>query len=265
MTTTITISKTLSIRDCGYDENSLQDQIADAPSILGLGDLEFVRREKKQSSGGRLDILLKDSGDDSMYEVEVMLGATDESHIIRTIEYRARGKDAGNNASILRCWLPRASPGAFFDVVQLLSLSIPIIAIQANMIEAKGARVLHFTKILDTYEEPEDEAQASAEPCDESWWRSQSEHTASTLAAAEALYKIVSPVYDRIDLAYTVSYISLKSGYIQFRLMRSRGKSLVRFYVNDSDVDAVLHAFNKKGSSPLTTRSVGEMVRQGSG
>ena len=77
----------MNIRDCGYDENWLQEQIAHDPSILGLGELELVKREKQQSSGGRLDVLLADPDDNSMYEVEVMLGATDETHIIRTIEY----------------------------------------------------------------------------------------------------------------------------------------------------------------------------------
>ena len=37
--------------------------------------------------GRRLDILLKNPEDDTMYETEVMLGETDETHIIRTIEY----------------------------------------------------------------------------------------------------------------------------------------------------------------------------------
>jgi len=67
----ITISKTLNIRDCGLKEGWLQDQIEKDPSILGLGDLEVVRREKTQSSGGRLDFLLQDSqdsADGSMYE-----------------------------------------------------------------------------------------------------------------------------------------------------------------------------------------------------
>ena len=58
-----------------------------SPNILGIGDLTLVKREKKQSSGGILDIQLKDPQDNSMYEVEIMLGETDESHIIRTIEY----------------------------------------------------------------------------------------------------------------------------------------------------------------------------------
>ena len=87
MTDVVPIGLERSVRECGFDEVWLQDQIADNPSCLQLGDLELVSRERQQSSGGRLDILLKDPQDDSMYEVEVMLGETDESHIIRTIEY----------------------------------------------------------------------------------------------------------------------------------------------------------------------------------
>ena len=83
----IPIAKTVSIREAGFDEYWLQDQIVNNPSALDLGDLEVISKEKIQFSGGRLDILLKDPEDDKMYEVEVMLGDTDETHIIRTIEY----------------------------------------------------------------------------------------------------------------------------------------------------------------------------------
>ncbi len=38
--------------------------------ILGLGNLVPVNKEKKQSSGGRLDILLKDPEQNSMYELK---------------------------------------------------------------------------------------------------------------------------------------------------------------------------------------------------
>jgi hypothetical protein len=70
----IPIASTVSIRESGFDEYWLQDQIYENPSCLGLGDLESVAKEKQQSSGGRLDILLKNQEDDSLYEVEVMLG-----------------------------------------------------------------------------------------------------------------------------------------------------------------------------------------------
>ena len=87
MSDQVIIGTTKSIRSCGHNEYWLQDHIAENPSILQLGELEVISRERKQSSGGRLDMLLKDPEDDSMYEVEIMLGDTDETHIIRTIEY----------------------------------------------------------------------------------------------------------------------------------------------------------------------------------
>ena len=79
--------KKIFIRTAGKDEYWLQDLIFANPGILGLGELIPVSKEKKQSKGGRLDILLEDPEDKSRYEVEVMLGETDPSHIIRAIEY----------------------------------------------------------------------------------------------------------------------------------------------------------------------------------
>jgi hypothetical protein len=75
------------LRLLGFDERWLQDQINADPSILGLGDLQVIKKEKLQPTGGRIDFVMYDSKNDVRYEVEVMLGAVDESHIIRTIEY----------------------------------------------------------------------------------------------------------------------------------------------------------------------------------
>ena len=83
----IPISETATFASINLDEAWLQEQIWDNPSCLGLGDLEGVTKERIVSSGGCLDILLKNPANDSMYEVEVMLGETDPSHIIRAIEY----------------------------------------------------------------------------------------------------------------------------------------------------------------------------------
>ncbi|MCH8514502.1 MAG: hypothetical protein LAT83_23005 [Kiritimatiellae bacterium] len=67
-------------------EKWVQEQIADDPSILGLGDLVLKDKERMQPRAGRLDLLLQDPDSLKRYEIEVQLGATDESHLIRTIE-----------------------------------------------------------------------------------------------------------------------------------------------------------------------------------
>src|SRR5260370_34986723 len=69
------------------DERWVQARIAEDPSLLGLGDLVLKDKERTQPRAGRLDLLLQDSESDRRYEVEVQLGLTDESQIIRTTEY----------------------------------------------------------------------------------------------------------------------------------------------------------------------------------
>jgi hypothetical protein len=80
-------TEVVGVRDAGFDEYWLRDRIYDDPSIVGLGELVVVMKEKTQAQGGRLDLLLKNPSDDAMFEVEIQLGSTDESHMIRTIEY----------------------------------------------------------------------------------------------------------------------------------------------------------------------------------
>ncbi len=71
----------------GLSERWVQDQIAEDPTILGLGDVVVKDKERMQPNAGRLDLLLQDPETLKRYEVEIQLGATDESHIIRTIQY----------------------------------------------------------------------------------------------------------------------------------------------------------------------------------
>lgn len=70
-----------------FNEKWLQARIEEDPSIIGLGELVFRDTEKIQIGGGRLDTILYDPEDKRRYEVEIQLGKTDASHIIRTIEY----------------------------------------------------------------------------------------------------------------------------------------------------------------------------------
>ena len=128
------VTSVLKIKDCGHDEYWLRDKIYADPSILGLGDLQAVMKEKTQSQGGRLDLLLKDD-DDSMYEVELQLGETDPSHIIRTIEYwdieKKRWPSRGHKAVLVA----EKITSRFFNVIQLLSKAVPIVGIQANIVQ----------------------------------------------------------------------------------------------------------------------------------
>ena len=69
------------------NERWVQDVIAEDPSILGIGDVVLKDKERVHRNAGRLDLLLQEADGHGRYEVEIQLGASDESHIIRTIEY----------------------------------------------------------------------------------------------------------------------------------------------------------------------------------
>ena len=71
-----------------FTEKRLQQRIKDDPGLLGLGDdVALLDAERIQHRAGRLDLLLHDEQLNRRYEVELMLGASDPSHIIRSIEY----------------------------------------------------------------------------------------------------------------------------------------------------------------------------------
>ena len=116
-------------------EDIIQSFIYETPYVLGLGNLTQIRREKKQPSGGRLDILLGDEDNSIRYEVEVQLGATDPSHIIRTIEYwdseRKRYPQYDHCAVIVA----EEITGRFFNVISLFNGAIPLIALQMKAVK----------------------------------------------------------------------------------------------------------------------------------
>jgi len=91
-----------------------------------------------------LDILLKNPEDDTMYEVEVMLGETDETHIIRTIEYWDNEKRKWPQRQHYAVLVAENITRRFFNVIQLFSHSIPIIGIQANLIEVNDQKICKY-------------------------------------------------------------------------------------------------------------------------
>jgi hypothetical protein len=50
-----------------FDEQWFQKQIVNDPSILGLGEVVLIERERSQGTVGRLDFLLADPDHDRRY------------------------------------------------------------------------------------------------------------------------------------------------------------------------------------------------------
>ena len=198
------ITKTRSIRECGKDEFWLRDRIYDDPTILGLGNLQAISKEKSQPQGGRLDLLLKNPDDDSMYEIEIQLGPTNESHIIRTIEYWDSEKRRWPKRSHTAVLVAETITNRFFNVVSLLSQAVPIIGIQATIVQIGDSLALHFTKMIDSYEEPE-ENEAPQQYDDRHWI----ERSPGGLDCARWYKKTLEGLYGEIPIKYFESYISL--------------------------------------------------------
>jgi hypothetical protein len=250
----IPIASTLSIREIGLDEYWLQDQIFENPNCLGLGELESVSKERVQSSGGRLDILLKNPEDDTMYEVEVMLGETDESHIIRTIEYWDNEKRRWPQRQHYAVLIAETITRRFFNVIQLLSHSIPIIAIQVNMIESNGQKAIHFTKVLDTYEEPDDGI-SDARIYDEAYWKTKAPWTIETV---NEFLNIVDGSIESPTLKYLKYYIAINingKNHFQFH-RRSAGKSLFGFRIKSDHMDDVSALLDETNISFVKKRNI---------
>jgi hypothetical protein len=206
-----------------YSENWVQNIIADDPSIIGLGELVLRDRERIHPRAGRLDLLLQDPSTYKRYEVELQLGATDETHIIRTIEYwdieRKRYPQYEHCAVIVA----EDITSRFLNVVSLFNGALPIVTIQMQAFEVGEHITLVFTKVLDEVQRglvDEDEDAISA-PTDRAYWE-KDKGTDKTVALMDRIFTLVKEGDPDSELKYNKFYVGLiKDGrannYVSFR------------------------------------------------
>src|SRR5439155_23981487 len=189
----LTKATPVSLREAGVTESWLENEIEKDPTILRLGDVTIIERQRRQEKAGRLDLLLEDDSGDKRYEVELMLGSTDESHLIRTIEYwyiERRKWPAYDHTAVL---IAEELTARFLNVIGLFSGSIPIIAIQVNAFHVDGKLVLHFVKVLDSRSTRKDETtQIQAKATDRQYWISRA--SATTVELVDQCLKIINAV-----------------------------------------------------------------------
>ena len=188
------------------NERWLNERLQDDPSLLGLGDLQAISSERRQPSGGRLDLLLRDPESLARYEVEIQLGSTDETHLVRTIEYwdieRRRYPQYEHTAVIVA----EDITSRFLNVISLFNRFIPLIAIQLRGVEVNGAFTLIATRVLDvlplgTEEEDEGEVFDRA-----SWERRSSKVVLSVL---DDVIDMIGDVLPGVQPKYNKHYIGL--------------------------------------------------------
>ena len=190
------------------DEKWVQGLISDDPSILGLGDLVLRDTERKQPGAGRLDMLLQDPDTDRRYEVEIQLGATDESHIIRTIEYWDIERKRYPQYEHCAVLVAEDVTSRFLNVVSLFNGSIPLIAIQFQALKIGEYTSLIFTTVMDELTRGlVDEDEGSQPPADRSYWEQRG--SKATVLLADQLLELMREFDQGLELSYNKSYISL--------------------------------------------------------
>jgi hypothetical protein len=132
-----------------FNEKWLHDRICEDATILGLGDVRVLDRERVIRGGGRLDLLLLDEDNDRRYEVEIQLGATDPSHIIRCIEYWDAERRHYPGYEHIAVIIAEDITARFLNVMSLLAGSISLVAIQLDALKVGEQLLLHFTQVLD--------------------------------------------------------------------------------------------------------------------
>ena len=192
-----------------FNEKWLQEKIIENPEILGLGEnVEPLDNERRQSSNGRLDLLLQDSDTDKRYTVELQLGKCDPDHIIRTVEYwdleRKRYPDREHCAVIVA----EDITSRFWNIINLFNRSIPLIAIQLDAREIENKMTLNFIKVLDAMEYAHEEEETDSAPTDRKYWEKKS--TLEMLSLMDSMKTSLDKFFPNIELNYNKCYIGLK-------------------------------------------------------
>ena len=241
-----------------FNEAWLHERIADDPSLLGLGDVRVLDRERPLPGGGRLDMLLLDDENNRRYEVEIMLGATDPSHIIRTIEYwdlERRRYPGYDHVAVI---IAEAITTRFLNVLSLLAGSISLIAIQLDAIEVNEHIVLNFVQVLDQTELRIDDSEedSGGGQVDRDYWDKKAGKSLMTVCD-RVLETINSNATSRQEFNFLRGYIGLRSNGVvrNFIVMHPRPtKNLLQIGFKNSPSEYWVEKLSEAGINARSKR-----------
>jgi len=228
------------------NEKWVQQIIADNPSILGLGDLILKDKERKQPHSGRLDLLLQYPDSNSRFEIEIQLGKTDESHLIRTIEYwdieRKRYPQYDHTAVLVA----EDITSRFLNVINLFNGFIPLVALQMNAIQIQNNIALVFTKVLDQMTLGLVDEEEDQETVDRNYWEKRG--TKTTVGMTDELLNIIRTFSPESELKYNKFYIGLaKDGIANNFVVFKPQKNGLRFELKLSKSEEVDNKIDELG------------------
>ena len=167
----------------------------------------------------------------------MQLGSTDESHIIRTIEYwdvERRRYPQYDHAAVI---IAEDITARFLNVISLFNGSIPIIAIQMQALRFDNKVALVFTTVLDELTRGlVDEDEEVSETADRAYWEHRA--TKETVALADRLLDIVHQYDAAVEFKYNKFYIGLaKDGrpnnFVSFKPQKKHLKLEVKLKQSD--------------------------------
>jgi hypothetical protein len=189
------------------NEKWLQERLIADPSLLGLGDLIVKGSERPQPRAGRLDLMLTDDASSTRYEVELQLGATDASHIIRTIEYWDIERSRYPQYDHVAVLVAEDVTSRFLNVISLFNKSIPLIVIQIRALDVGGSLTLSATTVLDLTRLGTDEEDYETEATDRNYWLLRSSDL--SIGLVDQIMKLVQTIDPLYEPKYNKPYIGI--------------------------------------------------------
>ena len=225
-------------------ENMIQKYIYENPAVLGLGELLGIQREKVQPAGGRIDLLMTDE-ENTRYEIEIQLGATDPTHIIRTIEYWDTEKKRYPQYDHCAVIIAEEITGRFMNVISLFNGSIPLIAIQVSAFKNGNDISLVFTKIIDRVILGNDEDDI-VEPTDRKYWENRS--TSKMLKNVDYIFNDFGDLVKGYELKYNKFYIGLtKDGLVKNFVSFKPKKNYIYITLKGNEDQQIIKKFENAG------------------
>lgn len=237
----------MKLRDAGLDEKWLQARINEDPSILGLGDLIVIQKERSQPTGGRIDFLMYEPEEKTRYEIEVMLGTLDESHIIRTIEYWDIERRRYPNVEHIAVIVAEDITNRFFNVISLLNKAVPIVAIQLNALSLNNNLILNFTKVLNLVQEDDPVDEENNEITDRKYWESRA--NLNSLKVMDSITNLFSTDQSKTKITYNKGHIALGTIGTNFAWFHPRkgNRCHCEIRLNPEEREAIKNNLEEKG------------------
>ncbi len=249
-TPNIKAAESLRIKEStNWAEKDIQDLIANDPEVLGLGRFSNVHRELTQPTGGRIDLILSGDQNSARYVVEIQLGHTDPSHIIRTIEYWDNERTARPHTDHIAVIIAEDFNKRFYNIIHLFSQHIPLIAVKMTAIRVADQNSIIFTKVLDLSTSNDRVSAIRKERSTAPEATGLPDHVSgANRELMEKLVELAAEVAPNLPASFHQNYTSIKSGTRnRFSFLPSKNRIRVVLHVHQTpEMDNLLESINPK-------------------